>query len=355
MRLFSWLLAPLRWIGVLPGGDEAPTQNEDAAPAQQPAYVKQFQDSGERVRNAAKWLLTIFAAVAALLVAGTQFSSIGSLDWGWRLAIGLIAGVAGLFGAAFIVWLLLDVMIVSEVTIDDLERQARDAGNVSGEPEESSTLVKYIERNPAELLGFDSIGELARAYRSALTESRKYGLAYYDLLLAGKMEDDPLVLAAERKASASDDRRDYVQATVSYLVQLMAYEQLRLKLRGIRRVGLFLGAFLAAGGVGVFAWAVNPAKESPAAKPAGLSGAVLTDAQLTRANLVGANLRGAHLERAVLIGSDLTGANLTDATLRGADLRGAQLKDVTWSNTVCPDGTNSDVHSKGCEKNLVLR
>jgi YVTN family beta-propeller protein len=84
-----------------------------------------------------------------------------------------------------------------------------------------------------------------------------------------------------------------------------------------------------------------------------LGGANLTNAQLAGANLkganlkdailVGANLAGANLQGANLIGADLTGANLT-----GANLKGANLKGVVWSNTTCPDGTNSTADGGTC-------
>lgn len=80
---------------------------------------------------------------------------------------------------------------------------------------------------------------------------------------------------------------------------------------------------LAAIGIGVFAWAANPAEKGPAS--------------LRNADLQGADLTGAFLGYV-----DLTGADLTDANLEGANITGAKLSDVTWDNTVCPDGTNSD-------------
>jgi len=45
---------------------------------------------------------------------------------------------------------------------------------------------------------------------------------------------------------------------------------------------------------------------------------------------------------------NLKDANLTGATLVGADLKGANVKGVTWSHTVCPDGTNSDANGGTC-------
>jgi uncharacterized protein YjbI with pentapeptide repeats len=84
-----------------------------------------------------------------------------------------------------------------------------------------------------------------------------------------------------------------------------------------------------------------------------LSGANLTNAQLAGANLKGANLKGAILIGADLAGADLQGANLlgadlTNANLTGANLKGANLKGVIWSNTTCPDGTNSTADGGTC-------
>ena len=66
--------------------------------------------------------------------------------------------------------------------------------------------------------------------------------------------------------------------------------------------------------------------------------------------VVGECLRG--LERADLLEADLTGADLTDANLTGANLTDAGLTAVTWSNTICPDGTNSDADGDTCSNNL---
>ena len=60
-------------------------------------------------------------------------------------------------------------------------------------------------------------------------------------------------------------------------------------------------------------------------------------AEDNRANLSGVDLSGTDLS-----GADLSGADLSGADLSGADLSGADLSYVTWYNTTCPDGTNSD-------------
>ena len=82
-----------------------------------------------------------------------------------------------------------------------------------------------------------------------------------------------------------------------------------------------------------------------------LAGADLTDAdlagaQMGRTNLSGANLNSANMMSGILLeanlsGANLTNANLTGSNLTGADLTGAIVTGVVWSNTTCPDDTNS--------------
>jgi len=88
-----------------------------------------------------------------------------------------------------------------------------------------------------------------------------------------------------------------------------------------------------------------------------LGGAQAQGAFFNGANLSGANLSGANLTGAMLIGANLTGANLGGANLTGADLTGAttagaSLGGATWSNTTCPDGTNSNAHGNTCAGHL---
>jgi Pentapeptide repeats (8 copies) len=86
-----------------------------------------------------------------------------------------------------------------------------------------------------------------------------------------------------------------------------------------------------------------------------LSGTNLTRANLTLAFLNGANLIGANLTGANLDHARLNNANLTNAILTGAHhnpANGGVPPDVTgvfWSNTACPDGTNSDRVGGTCE------
>jgi len=77
--------------------------------------------------------------------------------------------------------------------------------------------------------------------------------------------------------------------------------------------------------------------------------------RLHDANLSGADLSGVNLSEALLVRVDLSDANLADANLEGAFLADANLEGAFWTNTTCPDGTNSDDNENSCEDNLQGR
>jgi len=103
-------------------------------------------------------------------------------------------------------------------------------------------------------------------------------------------------------------------------------------------------------------------------KNANLSGCYLPNANLSGANvasvnakdiyLAGANLSGANLSQSAFVRATLDGANLTGAKLAGTNLRyatmqGATLTGVTWQQTTCPDGTNSNANGGTCIGHLA--
>jgi uncharacterized protein YjbI with pentapeptide repeats len=76
-----------------------------------------------------------------------------------------------------------------------------------------------------------------------------------------------------------------------------------------------------------------------------LSGVVFPAVDLTGASLSGSNLTGATLTMLTsLENADLNYTTLTGANLNGDDFLGASLGAVTWSDTTCPDGSNSDTN-----------
>jgi hypothetical protein len=85
---------------------------------------------------------------------------------------------------------------------------------------------------------------------------------------------------------------------------------------------------------------------------ASLVGANLTNGTFTSANFTLASLAGANLTNGRFKGANLTDANLANANLRQANLNGVTLTGVAWSNTICPDGTNSNNDGGTCQGHL---
>jgi len=83
----------------------------------------------------------------------------------------------------------------------------------------------------------------------------------------------------------------------------------------------------------------NPFIDPPSIDNANFSGVTFTgDSRLWRLSASGTNFSSAHFN----------GTNLEETNLSTANLTG-----VTWSNTTCPDGTNSDSHGNTCIGHLV--
>ena len=85
---------------------------------------------------------------------------------------------------------------------------------------------------------------------------------------------------------------------------------------------------------------------------ANLIGANLSEALLASANLTGANLTGALMEDTGFIDTNVTDVNMTDASMAGAFVTQSIFTGDTWSNTVCPDFTNSNNDGGTCDNNF---
>src|SRR6185312_13106632 len=71
-------------------------------------------------------------------------------------------------------------------------------------------------------------------------------------------------------------------------------------------------------------------------------------ADLRGVNLARQTLEGAEFNGASLHGVNLEGAFLANADFSGATLQGVNTNGAVWSNTTCPDGTNSDADGGTC-------
>lgn len=251
-----------------------------------------LSESRELVRGAAKWFIAGLGAIGAVLVAGSQLSSVGALDADSPRFVVAISGVSiGLLAIMWAMWRVVDVLSPGRWSFEDVVKSWADYSHDAGRRRRRNPVGRYLHEHPLALGGFSSPQEIQDVYTESDPDREGLG----DLV---DLMDDLL----EKAATVSLQSR---------------FGALKWQIAG--------GVMLGAAGIIAFAWAANP-PDPPQPAPS-----------LRNADLVDAQLQGASLRNV-----DLTGADLTDADLTGSDLAGATIEGVTWSNTTCPDGTNSD-------------
>lgn len=257
-----------------------------------------LKDATDLLNGAAKWLIGALGAIGAVLIAGSQLSSIGSLTVGPRLVAAIVGLGIGLTAVLYSIWQVVNLLAPERYTIRELSLEwqkagaSTDAGVADRRLARRYPVVDWLGRNPEYLAGHESPEQLRQHWQDRSAPDRAAALKAINELV--------------RLANFRRSREDFVRTKRTLAVAMM----------------------IAAAGIGVFAWAANP---SEGAAP----------------SLRNANLSGADLGGVALTGADLTGADLTGADLTGANLTGAILTNVVWANTTCPDGVNSDDTGRG--------
>lgn len=75
----------------------------------------------------------------------------------------------------------------------------------------------------------------------------------------------------------------------------------------------------------------------------------LSDSDFSGALATNADFTGATLADSIIVGADFSGADFTNANLTDAFVFETTVTNAIWSNTICPDGTNSDANNGTCE------
>jgi hypothetical protein len=272
-----------------------PSTSEGGAP-------NELTAARDLVRSAAKWFIAGLGAIGAVLVAGSQLSSVGGLSPGSpRLYLAIAGVIVGLLAILWAMWRVVDVLAGWRWTFEDLVREwvateSLPKGRFGARRSRVAHPIGWFLREaPSSLGGFASPIEIKDLYDES--EPDREGLG------------DLVTLMNE-------------------LLDKAATVHLESRFRVLRRQ-MAAGVLIGAAGIVLFAWAANPAtSEQP---PPSLRNADLRDA----------DLRGASLRNVDLTGADLTGANLRDA-----DLHGATVSNTIWLRTTCPDGTSSDARAR---------
>lgn len=208
--------------------------------------VTPLDAAADRIRETAKWLTVAFAAIGAIMIAGSQLSSIGSLElwtsrfW-WSVVGGALAAAGALAALVATAW----ALTAPAITLRSLAERA---------PKGADNAVK----DDTLLQGYQNPKDLADTYAKALRKRKSTLDAHHAHL------EDP---ALADKARAADARVVQLHGVGQGLVTVASYQQLSHRWKVAVRwiVG---GGLAAAVGLGLFAWASNPPAEATASAAA---------------------------------------------------------------------------------------
>jgi hypothetical protein len=194
--------------------------------------------AADRIRATAQWLITAFAAVAAVLVAGSQLSDIGHLG-GWRLAVAFISVVIAVAAVAYAIGQAAGVATAGRVSLGDLAN-----------PNETTLndVRQRVNGDPALLAGYGDVAALSTDYAATLSQ-RKAALADYYANVGNQ--------GKETTARVADAQAQAVDQAVQRLLNVASFYTLSKKFND-SRPRMFVGALVGALAIVGFAWAAHP-------------------------------------------------------------------------------------------------
>lgn len=215
------------------------------APPSPPQQPDQYAAAIDSCRGVLKWVLSTFGAIAAILVAGLQLTSVGQLH-GTRLVVSVVAFSVA-FGSVFwIIMLAIRVLAPTGGTYSEFESGAA-----------FHALRESLVRDQAPLRGkASSAEELAREY----TESLKQEGEAYRIAAA-----DPSDENIHKYATATANRQS-LYPTLMAITSFGVYLRVRELFDQTGTAIKFLVPVIAVAAV-VFAYAANPPKSTTATKP----------------------------------------------------------------------------------------
>jgi hypothetical protein len=222
----------------------------------------------QTIRETAKWILTAFAAIAAVLITGLQLSAIGQLSLlSWRFLAAMLGLLLGLSCASWAILRASDVVSIRFLALRELAeeqhrvvQQLRKHGldELALKPS-ISPLLFALRENAAEVF-FGNATEIAELFErqnlmhQALYKLRRHEPVRWDNRTYQPDDLDKLESAALALHNAAQQAVDWANEWTTR----RQYNTLRRRVVPLAGIGVVAG-------LAVFAWAVNPPTTTPAA------------------------------------------------------------------------------------------
>ncbi len=219
-----------------------PTQDE---------YVKNADESIAHFYDAAKWILGVFAAVAVLLLAGTQLSNIGRLPVGGtlndhRFDVALASVLVGIFSTGVVILSTVRVLQSGRASIQQIKEE---------EHYDEVGKRHFWQRTPADLKVVRQLSTLSQYPVSSRV--RSWDNAYNEMV--DKYRHFPKPRTPQEQAQIAQLRSNLAEFELSRLrvLAIVKAEQVRRTFRH-SLVLMFVFGLTASIAIVGFAWAANP-------------------------------------------------------------------------------------------------
>ena len=240
-----------------------------AQPPASPPATNPYQAGNEQIRKTATWLIGALAAVAAILLAGSQVSSIGKLPADHLIGRLTVAGVAAAVAIASVVFSIYRLsLVLAPVTtpLKDLRKEAETP---------SSQMVEIVKNDTGLTAGYPSIHDLLEKYdaeRKKRIDARNLHQAARDNVVAAVSDAEKEVATkAEKTADLAEQRADTdvaeLRRYVFSLSQFLGFLTVSKRFE-TERARVVVAAVIGALAIVAFTWAANPATPPAAAAAA---------------------------------------------------------------------------------------
>jgi hypothetical protein len=130
--------------------------NEDGAgDSKTPTADGQFTTASDKLRETAKWLVTVFGALGGALITSLSVSNLAQVSGG-KLLLALLGFALGMGGTALVIFSVARVLLVTDTSLSDISGQTAD-----------SELVGTLGKYQALLGGFPNTTKLAETHLAA--------------------------------------------------------------------------------------------------------------------------------------------------------------------------------------------
>jgi hypothetical protein len=197
----------------------------------QVSHLQQVQDGATRLRDTVKWIVGGISTVAAGVVVGSPLTSVGMLDWGWRLALAAAGAAVGFVGLGLMVWESMGFLAARLLNFQSLTH-------------ETAMPICRQHRIERQLAGLFAPGETGFKAMGALRERLETEKQRADA--KRREEIDKELVRLSRREHSAFLAFDFAEIAEGFLT--------------LRR-HVFAMAVVMIAGFGVYAWAANPGKD----------------------------------------------------------------------------------------------